>query len=184
MSTAQSAVVLKYRTIHIVCYTPSRLFPAHWSLWIPSKERPEIGTLIQVKGDSMTGFRHEIERGYNLSACDRRPWYAPLAQIEERHVTDRPTGGSDTTAYNYLEQVALSIPAPGPSLRNESSSVSISPLSDQLCAYTHRVQKQGRSSRVEIKNCQTWLRDVVHFLIDNNLIDSAAQIIVDQAPQH
>ncbi|KAF2013355.1 hypothetical protein BU24DRAFT_442470 [Aaosphaeria arxii CBS 175.79] len=154
------------RPINLLIYN-SPLFPAHWSLWLPSAADPNIGKRIHVTGDSAFGFETVFERNYNLAATRRRYQIVPLAQVLEHHVAnDEGDSGpsSDNTARDYVEQVALSVPAPGPSLVSASSS--------------------GPRQRVAIQNCQTWLRELVVKLVEKGVMDQSAVEAIDKAPKN
>lgn len=116
-----------YRTLYIVSFIPSRLFPAHWAMWVPH-QRDNQGTLISAQGDPGTGFVHEFLREYNPKEDERKPWVKAVAQIEKRYILDPPEEARSTQAYNELEQVGFSIPAPGKSLRSASQQVWITTL--------------------------------------------------------
>ncbi|KAF2123947.1 hypothetical protein P153DRAFT_327702 [Dothidotthia symphoricarpi CBS 119687] len=154
------------RAIYLVVFK-SPLFPAHWGLWIPSAADPNIGKRIHASGDAATGFQIFFERNYDLVATRRRYQVLPLAQVLDQHVVDVEGDGSqwsDTTAHDYIEQVALSVPAPARSLISASS--------------------QGPKQRVAIQNCQTWLREFVAALVQKGLMDQSALQILDGAPKN
>ncbi|KAF2827132.1 hypothetical protein CC86DRAFT_466857 [Ophiobolus disseminans] len=155
------------RTVHLIVYN-SPLFPAHWGLWIPQEDGDQnIGKLIHATGDARTGFQVAFKRNYDLGTTSRSYQLLPLAQVADQHVVDVKGDGSkgtDTIAHDYLEQVALSIPAPGRSLRSATS--------------------QGSRQRVDIQNCQTWLRAVVAALVQNGVIAEGALQVVDNAPKN
>ena len=115
------------RNIYLIVYG-SPLFPAHWTLWIPTEANPQIGTGVHATGDVVNGFQHEFKRNYNLSEEDRAHRLFLLAQVEDQWVVDVPGDGSfsvDTTPTDGVETIALSVPAPGKSLRtSEGSAVS------------------------------------------------------------
>ncbi|KAF2186882.1 hypothetical protein K469DRAFT_570861, partial [Zopfia rhizophila CBS 207.26] len=141
-------------------------FPAHWSLWIPHQDNTSIGRRIHASADAANGFEIAFERNYNLDATSRHQ-ILPLAQVLDHYVVDVKGDGSqlkDQIAYDYLEQVALSIPAPSRSLVSTST--------------------QGPRQRVEIQNCQTWLRQVVAALVQNGAMDQAALQAADSAPKN
>lgn len=124
------------RDIYLIVYN-SLLFPAHWTLWIPTKANPQIGKGIHVTGDAANGFQHEFKRNYDLSEEDRANRLFLLAQVDDRWVADVPGDGSfsvDTTPADDVETIALSVPAPGKSLRtSEGSAVSL--LISSLCLF-------------------------------------------------
>ncbi|RYP78257.1 hypothetical protein DL771_000734 [Monosporascus sp. 5C6A] len=160
----------EYRTLYLLSYVPSPLFPAHWSMWVPYRGSDgsvgKRGTRLHVTGDSRNGFAHDFDRGYDPDEDDRCPWVRAAARIEERHVEDPPTpeGASACEAHNRLERVALSIPAPGPSMRAASSNAA--------------------RTRVALQNCQTWMADFVRALIDQGLIEQSAQTVLDGCPKN
>ncbi len=123
-SPSSAPTVTRETEIYIVCYIPSRLFPAHWCIWVPNSPgledgQPASGTIIQAQGDPLNGFWHEFVRDHVLSEDERRPWFRSLGvvKIKEKSGVEGPTEKIETTARNNLEQIALLIPAPSPSLR-------------------------------------------------------------------
>lgn len=66
----------------------------------------------------MHGFEHEFVRGDHGPKSDRHPVAMTLGNIDDGLVTDGPMDGVDKIARNKLEEIALSVPAPGPSLRS------------------------------------------------------------------
>ncbi|OAL55170.1 hypothetical protein IQ07DRAFT_582700 [Pyrenochaeta sp. DS3sAY3a] len=154
------------RTISLVVYN-SRLFPAHWALWIPSLSDPNCGKRIHAEGDALTGFVVYFERNYNISTTTRTHQVIPLAQVLDHYVIDVPGDGTcsrDQTPHDYIEQFALLIPAPGASLASATSS-------------------EPRQS-VTISNCQTWVRNVVEALVKDGVMDRQALRTIDTAPKN
>ncbi|KAK3393960.1 hypothetical protein B0H63DRAFT_517125 [Podospora didyma] len=151
------------RSVYLAAFLPSPMFPAHWGMWIPNALDQAVGTLINVRGDPCNGFVHEFERGYRAHDCESRPLLRPLGTAAD--FPDGPTvPGIDTNPCNDLERLALSIPPPALSLTPAGSS--------------------QRRFRVAIKNCQTWLRQLVDAMIEKGLIDPSAKDILDASPQH
>lgn len=117
--------------LYLLCYIPSPLFHAHWSIFIPEQANYQRGTVINVRGDPLNGFVHEFERGYIPSEDpDKPPFMTRLGAARDTLV--RPhhymEAGIDVVAHTELERLALSIPAPGPSLgRSPSIGVSLRP---------------------------------------------------------
>lgn len=110
--------------IFLLCYLPSPLFHAHWAVFVPDQARPECGTVLNVQGDPLHGFVHEFERGYIPSEDpEKPPAVFKLGAIAESLVKSEKTApdGKDTTAYNQLERLALTIDAPGRSLGRGAS---------------------------------------------------------------
>jgi hypothetical protein len=135
LSTEQTKPTIMPRAIHLVVYN-SPLFPAHWGLWIPSAADPKVGKFIHATGDAAKGFEISFERNYNISVTRRRHQILPIAQVLDQHVLDVVGDGSrssDQTAHDYIEQVALSVPAPARSLTSASSQVSDIYLWERFC---------------------------------------------------
>ncbi|KAF1943670.1 hypothetical protein EJ02DRAFT_433041 [Clathrospora elynae] len=154
------------RTVYLVIYN-SPLFPAHWGLWIPSLNDPTVGKLLHAEGDAANGFEIVFKRNYALDATSRPHQSLPLAEVSDHHVVDVKgdgSRGSDSTAHDNLEQVLLSVPAPGASLVSSSS--------------------QGPRKRVQIQNCQTWLRAGVAALVQNGIMDQSALQTIDSAARN
>ncbi|KAL9098095.1 MAG: hypothetical protein Q9163_006178 [Psora crenata] len=154
------------REIKLLVYH-SPLFPAHWALFIPLTTNAQVGKLIQAMGDAKTGFTLEFVRNYNLAFTTRQHSVLPLAVVESSHVVDVPgneTESKDREAVDPIEMKALAVPVPGPSLRSLSSSES--------------------TTRVQIKNCQTWLRELVEGLIADGIFPPEALKALDTAPKN
>ena len=106
------------RNIFLIIYHLP-LFPAHWALYVPSEEDKDIGKLIQVDGDALKGFEIEFERNHDLCESNRSRKVIALPIVSGRFVTDVKKDGSfsrDQIPYDKIEEIAWSIPAPGPSL--------------------------------------------------------------------
>ena len=72
--------------------------------------------MIHVTGNTATGFWLEFKRNYDLERTDRRHQLIPLAQVDERYVTDTVGNGDatvDTTARDRLESAATVVQPPG-----------------------------------------------------------------------
>jgi len=111
------------RDIILVRY-PAAPFKDHWAIFIPSTADPNFGTLIQVEGDVKNGFTHNIRRNYNTKATRRSIRQTVLAKVADKHVHATPSSGAqvrnDTNPRDDIERVALTIPAPGPSMNQTS----------------------------------------------------------------
>jgi hypothetical protein len=112
----------KPRPVYLIIYS-SRLFPAHWSLWIPSLSNGNIGRRIHVIGDALNGFQLEFDRKYDIEADDRPYQLLHLADtlIHSAAVTELDTGG--ISPQDKLEEIALTVPAPAGSLRASTEHV-------------------------------------------------------------
>ncbi|KAG8162714.1 hypothetical protein KVR01_007192 [Diaporthe batatas] len=153
--------------IFLLCYLPSPLFHAHWAVFVPDQARPTCGTVVNVRGDPLNGFAHEFERGYIPSEDpEKPPKVLNLGAIAKNLIEfERPVpDGKDATACNQLERLALSVDAPGRSLGRGAS-------------------KDGRV-RLEIRDCQWWVRQLISSMIEQEIISRDAQRVLDDAPQH
>ncbi|KZO94365.1 hypothetical protein CALVIDRAFT_556398 [Calocera viscosa TUFC12733] len=173
------------RPVYLIVYH-SPLFPAHWALFLPNLTStpsptppisssspppppvPEVhktGTVLNVAGSSFSGFAHEFKRNYDLEE-DGRSYSLFLldADIDPGLVGD--TRGEepsvDAEGRDELERLALSVPAPGPSLQPGAA--------------------KGRRGRAEIRNCQTWLWEAVQAYVEAGMMHSIALERLAAAP--
>ncbi|RDL39283.1 uncharacterized protein BP5553_03623 [Venustampulla echinocandica] len=160
------------RPIYLVSYN-NRLFPAHWGLWVPSYEAGEAGNMgkvIHVEGDARNGFVHGFKRNYDMATSERAKELVLLGWTDSVNVVGGDNYGPlviDTIATDVIERLALDVPAPGPSLRAAGSSSS-----------------GGRRTRVDIQNCQTWVRQFVEKLIESEILEVDALSKLDSAPKN
>jgi hypothetical protein len=114
------------RPVYLIVF-PSPLFAAHWGLWIPSMGELDVGKYLHATGDAANGFQVAFKRNYDLSTSGRSYQLLELAQVLDDYIVDVKGDGSeseDQTAHDYLEEVALSIPAPDRSLVPATTPVS------------------------------------------------------------
>lgn len=164
-----------------VLVPPSRLFAAHWSLFLPdlqyddSRQGSSIGTRIHVVGDRLDGFRLEIIRGYN-SQNDRslqgrmfalaqvpqqclQPCEASSESVQDCQSKDDDEGGGiiSEEIRTPFETACSQVEAPGPSLN---------------CVYQQETagERPGRRPKLEVKDCQWWVRQVIHSLVENQML--------------
>jgi hypothetical protein len=123
---------MSYRPVYLVVYN-SRMFAAHWTMWIPdynadTQATGNFGKYIHVKGDARNGFVHEFVRNHDMDQSTSAKEIIFLGWTDAANVANS-SGGSeryvDTEATDRLEEWALYVPAPGPSLRSASSSSSV-----------------------------------------------------------
>lgn len=112
------------RNLFLIVYK-SPLFPAYWSIWIPSVANRNIGKRIHVTGDVHSGFEHEFVRNYDLRSDTRTHFVILIGEVEDKYVADddmdlRDGGERDKSPRDRIEEVALEIPAPGPSMNSAS----------------------------------------------------------------
>lgn len=113
------------RPLRIVVYH-SPLFRAHWGVIVPNSASEEsLYTKIHVTGSLAEGFVHEFQRTYDLDTTGRTNSTFDLGTVDEDAVATFPSvviGPEDMiTPTNRLEHTALTVPAPGPSLRSATS---------------------------------------------------------------
>ncbi|OSD01920.1 hypothetical protein PYCCODRAFT_1435917 [Trametes coccinea BRFM310] len=143
----------------------SRLFKAHWSVLVPDRGTSTRGTRIHVSGSLSSGFEHEIIREYDVEATGRSHSIIPLGTITPGAL--QPTVSVEphdtSTASNRLEEIALETPAPGPSLRSSTS---------------------GAKGRIEVQDCQFWVKRYVAALVEQGILSPAALDVLATAPEH
>lgn len=117
LSTARSWSSKMTREIFLIRYL-SYPFKHHWGFFIPSTTNPSVGTIIHVEGSVRASFEHQIKRNYDLTRTSRAFSQILLGRVEDRHVhidqTFEPS--SDTSPRDDIENLALTVPAPDPSM--------------------------------------------------------------------
>ncbi|KAI0111285.1 hypothetical protein GGR51DRAFT_72408 [Nemania sp. FL0031] len=154
------------RTISLIIYK-SPFFPAHWAMWVPSEANQDIGKRIHIEGDVANGFKLSFNRNYNIKEDSRKKEVLRLAEVGADLIADTPGNGLDsvdTESKDEVERVAADVPPPGPSLVSAAT--------------------RNRGTKVEIRNCQTWLTEVVGKLHEEGIFDSNAVIVVNAAPKN
>ncbi|KDR78330.1 hypothetical protein GALMADRAFT_94990 [Galerina marginata CBS 339.88] len=154
------------RPIYLIAYE-SPLFRSHWALWIPVLESNEkMGKKIHVTGNPHVGFEHEFMRNYCIEDTTRKLNLIKLANVDSKYVVDVPGDGTlstDTGAADEIEKIALTVTPPSKSLRSASSTP---------------------GKKVQIKDCQTWMREFVEALISEQVFPISALEILDTAPKN
>ncbi|EPQ53488.1 hypothetical protein GLOTRDRAFT_44707 [Gloeophyllum trabeum ATCC 11539] len=132
------------RTLYLAIFH-RHLFPAHWVIYKPNTDDTSSpGTMLHVEGDVANGFSHTVARNYDILKTSRTYTMITLGQVDSQYVKDYPKGAyvslAPVQAIDRVEQVILSVPAPGKSLR-------IGEL-------------------VKQSNCQDWVKECVKALIN------------------
>jgi hypothetical protein len=101
------------------------LFPANWSFFIPKANNADLGDVLHVTGDVRSGFRHAIKRNYEHGITGRKHQLILVAEVDAMYVKDFEAtsefiGEAPIKSIDGLEEVILSVPAPGKSLRSAS----------------------------------------------------------------
>ena len=153
------------RPIYLVVYH-SRLFAAHWALWVPTYENEtvgDVGKVIHVEGNPREGFSHEFKRSYDMSRTLRSRSIILLSWVDGSNIVDTPGDGSfttDTTAADVIEEWALHTAAPGPTLRSSDASVQSNHISMTVMIVLILVYRLG----VKIKSRITELPNLAESL--------------------
>jgi hypothetical protein len=105
---------------------------AHWALFVPSADDPNFGKVIHVKRDRNPDkvFTHDFKRNHNTNKPRSPHQLIELGQITSNIIVDVPGNGRekswvDKTPVDILEQIALTIPGPRPSLNSALAPVCI-----------------------------------------------------------
>ncbi|EPE09040.1 hypothetical protein F503_06816 [Ophiostoma piceae UAMH 11346] len=157
------------RELHLIVYSQP-LFKAHWALFVPSINNARVGKKIHAVGDALNGFSITFDRNYNLGTTGRSHTlvhlgYIGAAYIDEASVLGNDLPITDNVAQDRLETYATSAPAPGPSLRPS--------------LYSGSTKK-----RVEIRDCQTWMKDFITVLVEASVLNRDSLDVLDNAPKH
>ncbi|GJE86816.1 hypothetical protein PsYK624_028990 [Phanerochaete sordida] len=147
--------------------THSRLFRAHWALFVPHAGSETVGTKIHVTGTLAEGFAHEFQRDFDLESDAKGCGIFLLGSVDDGVVADlrgEPVSAQGTSsASNRLEEIALDVPAPGPSLRS-SSSTDFKPI--------------------EVRDCQSWMAQFIAALVAEGAVAHSVAEALAKVPVH
>lgn len=139
------------RNVFLIVYR-SRLFNAHWGMVVPYNNTSTVGTKIHVTGTLRNGFEHEFQRDYDPESTGRAHSLVALGAVDASVVATLASVDTEdmmTTPSNRLEQLALTVPAPGPSLRSSSRGEMSGPTESHVARIDepdrHRPQSASRS---------------------------------------
>jgi hypothetical protein len=161
--------------IYLARYPSGSLFNDHWALFIPDHTRPSptCGTLLEVEGDPLNGFVHDVARN-----CDARQEYygrhqpvlVELGTVSEQHLegdVGAVKGMENLEPRSDVERLALSTEPPSKSMRSAGNG------------------KEGTArKRIEVRDCQWWVKEVVKKLITEKILTQEAMSILEQVPAH
>ena len=112
--------------IYLARYPSGSLFNDHWALFIPDRTRPSPtwGTLLQVEGDPLNGFIHDVPR--NCEATQEyygrhQPVLIELGTASEQHLegdVGAVKGMENLEPRSDVEHLALSTEPPSKSMRS------------------------------------------------------------------
>ncbi|KAF3483798.1 uncharacterized protein GIQ15_03122 [Arthroderma uncinatum] len=153
------------RDILLIVYNRS-LFKAHWAIYIPSLADPGIGKKIHVQGDVLNGFTLQFMRNYCLNSEPLTHQEVPIGRVADEFVVDGPGGDEvpDVTPTDRIEEVALSVAAPGPSMNSASNG--------------------PPTGKAQLRDCQSWVIDMVAALVCQGIVAEEAKEVVQNAPKH
>ncbi|KAF2210191.1 hypothetical protein CERZMDRAFT_91194 [Cercospora zeae-maydis SCOH1-5] len=176
-----------------VLVPPSPLFAAHWSFFLPDSkgydsiskrhEESPLGRRIHVAGDRLHGFKLEMIREYDVSkhrgVASRK---FPIGIVPGRYLQsseringvhsgvakDEDEGGGfvDNQPRDEFERLCTKVEAPGPSLNPVSQGAS---------------GVRGQKGKVEVRDCQYWVREVVHELTIKGMLEEPSEIRMGQS---
>ncbi|KZW00260.1 hypothetical protein EXIGLDRAFT_722311 [Exidia glandulosa HHB12029] len=131
------------RALYVLRY-PVHLFAAHMALFIPhaDSEQDDLGKVLHATGDQRSGFVREFKRNYSALDTARRPTRHVIGTIDAVFVLDVVGDGellietdpAEADAQDEIERVALSVAAPGPSLRECRGRSRGSSDSEDICS--------------------------------------------------
>lgn len=134
-------------------------------------------------------FTHEFKQNYQITSTTRRCDTFLLDQVDARYVVDVAGDGSsqstNTVAWDLLEQYALSVPAPGKSLRSADSQVHTSSI---FWTFYISVPKwlmlSKATGRIQLQDCQTWVQAYVAKLVEVGILHNNTNTVVAAAPMN
>ncbi|KAJ0415297.1 hypothetical protein BJY00DRAFT_317938 [Aspergillus carlsbadensis] len=146
------------RPISLLLLRQSPSQRAHFAIFVPSLTNPDLGSLINVVGARMMGYKHVFERGYRLSLETQSYEVVPLGYIDSRHIVDSPPDAARSTddePKGDIELAAAELPAPG--------------VSENFIAPVNETTN---------RRCQEWTMDYIRHLVAKGYIDAQAIEIV------
>ncbi|KAI9835729.1 MAG: hypothetical protein M1819_001907 [Sarea resinae] len=102
-------------TVYLVTCRNDAKQRAHFSIFIPQEADPERGSLIEVIGAPMVGYRLEFRRAYRLADTPQRYTLVPLGLVQAQHMQYPPAleeGSDETVPKNDMERAASAVPPP------------------------------------------------------------------------
>jgi hypothetical protein len=162
--------------IYVARYPSGSLFNDHWALFIPNhtSSSPTSGTLLQVEGDPLNGFVHDVVRNYDTSRQEYygrcQPVLVELGTASKKYLKGDAgaiDGVKNLKPRNDVERLALLIEPPLKSMRSAGN------------------DKEGTArKRIEVRDCQWWVKEVVKKLITEKVLTQEALSILEQVPAH
>ncbi|GAB1200017.1 hypothetical protein APSETT444_009377 [Aspergillus pseudonomiae] len=102
------------RDIFLVSIRRTTNIRAHFAIWAPSASDSENGSLIEVVGTPMEGFKHQFRRGHAPTPISKKYAMWPIGTVDSAHIYDWPHGFTATheDPRGDLETTACQVPAP------------------------------------------------------------------------
>ncbi|KAK2868050.1 hypothetical protein FQN49_003201 [Arthroderma sp. PD_2] len=142
------------------------LFKAHWAIYIPSLSDPGTGKKIHVHGDVLNGFTLQFMRNYSLKTEPLAHQEVRIGQVADELVIDGPGGdeSADVMPTDRIEEIALSVEAPGPSMNSAGNS--------------------PPARKAQLRDCQSWVIDVVAAIVSQGILPNETNDVIRNAPKH
>ncbi|EAU34949.1 predicted protein [Aspergillus terreus NIH2624] len=129
--------------------------PAHFSVFVPTGDKGETGKVIHVTGNPATGFFLQFKRNYDLATSEYSLYnLIPSSRVDDRYIKD--TVGNGQPAEDTIAR-------------------------DRLESVATTVPPPGRSANSF--DPSDWLRDYVQRLIDEELVERNAGVVVENVPK-
>lgn len=103
------------RNLYLIKYRQVSTQRAHFAIFVPSGANPQVGTLINVVGAPMVGYRLEFRRNHNPSESQEPHTTLLLGDIESQHIIDSTHNSRtrDDMPNGTIENVASAVRPPG-----------------------------------------------------------------------
>lgn len=130
-------------------------------IFLPTPENTKIGTRIHADGSPATGFEVLNELNYDLTECTQSHQVLNLGTVDQ----------------DELEKVVKGVLAPQKSL---ITVVKTKPERSKL----DEGKQGGVRRRIQVKNCQTWVMDVVRTGVERGIIEKEILGMIEAAPKN
>jgi len=161
--------------IYLARYPSGSLFNDRWALFIPDHTHSSStsGTILQVEGDPLNGFVHDVVRNYD-SRQEYYGCYPPvlveLGPASKKHLegdAGAVEGMKNLKPVSDVERLALLTEPPSKSMRSAGNG------------------KEGTARKwIQVRDCQWWVKEVVKKLITEKVLTQEAMGILEQVPAY
>ncbi|KAH8698965.1 hypothetical protein BGW36DRAFT_426645 [Talaromyces proteolyticus] len=143
------------RAISLMTYRNSAKQRAHFAIFVPFASNEDVGTLINVVGAPMVGYKLEFERLYSPLKITQAYDKYPIGRIDSEYIMDTDSEGIDSIPRGAVEIAASRISPP------RISQNFMAPVNDTTN-----------------KRCQEWTMEYICYLVELGYIDVSAIEIV------